>query len=79
MGTPDKVGTNQQYEHHPFQLSIDQLTSHFGGLHVELGLSQSQVNEFRTQYGQNKLEGEGGVRWYAVLFKQISNAMILVR
>jgi Na+-exporting ATPase len=78
MGTSDKGGTTQQYEHHPFQLSVDQLASHFGGLNVEHGLTPSQVNDFRTKYGQNKLEGEEGVKWYAVLFKQISNAMILV-
>lgn len=79
MGASDKGGTTQQYEHHPFQLSVEQLAAHFGGLNVEHGLLPAQVSDFRAKYGQNKLEGEGGVKWYSVLFKQISNAMILVR
>ena len=36
------------------------------------------MQEAQRKYGPNKLEGEGRVRWYSVLLKQISNAMILV-
>lgn len=79
MGSSNKGGTTtQEYEKHPYQLSVEQLTTQFGGLNLEHGLSPAQINEFRGKYGENKLEGEGGVKWYAVLFKQISNAMILV-
>ncbi|KAH7135808.1 potassium/sodium efflux P-type ATPase [Dendryphion nanum] len=78
MGTGKKTGTLQQYDKHPFQLTLDAVTSHLGGIDLDQGLSSSQINELRTKYGENKLEGEGGVRWYQVLFKQISNAMILV-
>ena len=80
MGTSGitQTGVFQQYEKHPFQLPIEQLVNHFGGLNLEQGLTPVQANEHRLRYGENKLEGEGGVRWYSVLFKQISNAMILV-
>lgn len=78
MGTSKPSGTLQHYDKHPFQLSIDQLVQHLGGINLEQGLTPAQVSELRSKYGENKLEGEGGVKWYAVLFKQISNAMILV-
>ncbi|KAF2264651.1 Na+-exporting ATPase [Lojkania enalia] len=77
MGTTKKSATSQSYEKHPYQLSTDELTSHLG-VNVEQGLSRQQVSDLRSKCGENKLEGEGGVKWYAVLFKQISNAMILV-
>jgi P-type Na+/K+ transporter len=78
MGTSKGSGTLQQYEKHPFQLPIEDLVSHLGGIDLDHGLSPNQISELRSKYGENKLEGEGGVKWYAVLFKQISNAMILV-
>lgn len=78
MGASKKSGTTQQYDKHPFQLSLEEVTSHLGGIDLDQGLNSTQVNELRTKYGENKLEGDGGVRWYQVLFKQISNAMILV-
>lgn len=78
MGTNKKSNTAQTYDKHPFQLSPDQLAQHLGGINLEHGLTPAQANELRSQYGENKLEGEGSVKWYAVLFKQISNAMILV-
>ncbi|KAF2178374.1 Na+-exporting ATPase [Zopfia rhizophila CBS 207.26] len=77
MGTSKKTGTLQQYKKHPYQLSVDQLISQLG-VNVETGLNPAQINELRSRYGENKLDGEGGVKWYSVLFKQISNAMILV-
>jgi len=78
MGSGKKAGTSQLYEKHPYQLSITQLTEHLGGTDVENGLNPTQVQELRSKYGENKLEGQGSVKWYSVLFKQISNAMILV-
>ncbi|KAF2020519.1 Na+-exporting ATPase [Aaosphaeria arxii CBS 175.79] len=78
MGTSKKAGASQQYDRHPFQSSIEELVSQLGGVDVDQGLRPNQISELRSKYGENKLEGEGGVKWYAVLFKQISNAMVLV-
>jgi hypothetical protein len=78
MSTSKKPGTLQQYDKHPFQLSVDELIQHLGGINLEQGPTPSQISELRSKYGENKLEGEGSVKWYAVLFKQVSNAMILV-
>jgi len=66
-----------EFSKHPFQLSVKEVAD-FLTTSQESGLSSSQANENKTKYGENKLEGEGGVKWYAVLLKQVSNAMILV-
>ena len=44
----------------------------------DAGLSNAQVQQYRQKYGENKLKGEGAVKWYSLLIKQISNAMVLV-
>ncbi|KAB2580820.1 putative potassium sodium efflux p-type atpase protein [Lasiodiplodia theobromae] len=77
MGSGKGSEVRQEYPKHPFQLSIDQLKEHLG-VHPEQGLSASEATQKRSQYGENKLMGEGGVKWYSVLLKQVSNAMILV-
>ncbi|KAI9845990.1 MAG: Na+ ATPase [Sclerophora amabilis] len=69
--------TNQEYSAHPFKLSIEQLANDLE-TNLEAGLSSAQVQSLQSKYGQNKLDGEGAVRWYSVLLRQISNAMILV-
>jgi hypothetical protein len=46
---------------------------------VETGLTKLQAQTGLRDYGENKLRGEGVVKWYNVLLKQCSNAMILVR
>lgn len=45
---------------------------------LDNGLRPAAVENAQREYGPNKLEGEGTVKWYSVLFKQIINAMILV-
>lgn len=77
MASAEKAAAAQQYPRHPFQFSVNELTSHVG-TDIDSGLSSAKVPELRTKYGENVLAGEGGVKWYAVLMKQISNAMILV-
>ena len=77
MGTSKLSGIPQQYEHHPFQLSLDQIVLQLQ-THLESGLNRAQASNLQGRYGENKLAGEGAVRWYSVLLKQISNAMILV-
>lgn len=77
MGAANNEQTAQQYERHPFQLSIAQLSESLQ-THIESGLGVQQAEEYRTRYGENKLAGDAGVKWYEVFLKQISNAMILV-
>lgn len=67
----------QSYSKHPFLLSTDEVVEHLE-TNLELGLTSAQVQQYQAKYGPNKLDGDGGVSWYAILGKQISNAMILV-
>lgn len=76
--SPSKGRAAQEYPHHPFVLPIDEIYRTLG-TNGETGLAPIKVQETQGQYGPNKLDGEGGVQWYSVLLKQISNAMILVR
>ncbi|KAJ9628253.1 potassium/sodium eff [Knufia peltigerae] len=74
-----KKGENaeQNYPKQPFLLSVEEIVDHLQ-TRIESGLSTAQVEQYQDKYGPNKLSGEGGVAWYSILGKQISNAMILV-
>ena len=75
-----KKGTRaeQNYATQPFLLSVDDIITHLE-TNVDSGLTGTQVQQYQDKYGPNRLEGDGGVSWYTILGKQISNAMILVR
>ncbi|EEQ33643.1 calcium-transporting ATPase 3 [Microsporum canis CBS 113480] len=73
----NKDGTKQEYEQHPFLLSINRLSQELG-TNLDTGLNDAQVSQLQERYGANRLSGEGGVKWYTLLGKQVSNAMILV-
>ena len=70
--------TEQTYSRHPFLVPFEDGQEQLG-TNNEIGLSVPKVQECQRKYGPNKIEGEGGVQWYSILLKQISNAMILVR
>ena len=70
--------TKQEYSAHPFLLSLDELTKNLD-TDIHSGLSATSASSLSSRYGPNRLEGEEGVKWYSILGKQISNAMILVR
>lgn len=67
----------QNYTKQPFLLSVDEIADHLQ-TNIDSGLSNAQVQQYQEKYGPNKLVGDGGVSWYSILGKQISNAMILV-
>ncbi|KAL8949183.1 MAG: hypothetical protein Q9222_004696, partial [Ikaeria aurantiellina] len=68
---------SQEYSKPPFLLLCKDVVSHLQ-TNEETGLDRLKAQEAQRQYGPNRLAGEGGVQWYSVLMKQISNAMILV-
>jgi len=78
MRSSEKPSTKQKFDQHPFLLSVDQVVRHLQ-TSLEVGLSCAQAQNVLRKHGPNKLDGEGSVRWYSVLLKQVSNAMILVR
>ena len=67
----------QDYQKHPFLSSPEELLSTLR-TKTDTGLTSAQAQESLRKYGENKLDGDGGVLWYGLLFKQMSNAMILV-
>lgn len=75
MGKKERV--DQNYSKQPFLLSVDDVV-HEIETNLESGLTDVQVRQYQEKYGPNRLEGDGGVAWYSILGKQISNAMILV-
>jgi len=77
MATRERHTSELQYDAHPFKLSIEHVTSQLE-TSVITGLTKSVAESRRTTHGENKLAGQAGAKWYSVLLKQISNAMILV-
>jgi magnesium-transporting ATPase (P-type) len=73
-----KKSRAQAYEKHPFLMSTEETAERLQTI-VETGLTDVKVQELQQLFGLNKLEGEGDVKWYSILAKQVSNAMILVR
>lgn len=73
-----KKPNGQLYPRHPFLLPWSKISEQLG-TNVDTGLSKLKAQQFQHDYGPNRLKGEGGVQWYSILAKQISNAMILVR
>ncbi|KAF4628235.1 hypothetical protein G7Y89_g9916 [Cudoniella acicularis] len=61
---------------HPFLLSVEDVAQQLG-TNIESGLTASSVSELQKSHPRNELEGGGGITWYKILIKQISNAMIL--
>lgn len=79
MGSSKKADfKNQAYERHPFLMSVEETAQQLG-TNLETGLTDAKVQELQQRYGRNQLEGDSGIKWYALLGKQISNAMIMVR
>ena len=78
MGTPTKKPSRQLYPRHPFLLPLDEIVEQLG-TNLDTGLSRLKAQQSQHDYGPNKLKGEGAIKWYSILVKQISNAMILVR
>ncbi|KAI9765203.1 MAG: Na+ ATPase [Candelina submexicana] len=72
-----KGDVDQGFQQHPFLLPVEHIVRELGS-DISNGLTALRAQENKVRYGENKLRGEGGVQWYSVLLKQISNAMILV-
>lgn len=67
----------QVYERHPFLLSAEE-TARLLDTDLETGLTDVKVQDRQQRYGRNHLEGDAGIKWYTLLGKQVSNAMIMV-
>jgi P-type Na+/K+ transporter len=75
MGKPSPE--RQVYDKDPYKFTIPE-TFDVLQTNKDSGLTALEVQQRQQKYGPNALAGDGGVKWYSLLMKQISNAMILV-
>ncbi|KAG0373337.1 Na+ ATPase [Mortierella sp. AD032] len=62
----------------PFHtFTVDQTTQHYTTSIAE-GLSSSDAADRLKKYGANELQGDGGVKWYKVLWRQVANALVVI-
>ncbi|KAF9175157.1 Na+ ATPase [Mortierella sp. AD010] len=62
----------------PFHtFTVDQVASHLETSIFE-GLSSQEASNRLKTYGYNELEGDGGVKWYKVLLRQVLNVLVAV-
>ncbi|KAF9351646.1 hypothetical protein BGX26_010377 [Mortierella sp. AD094] len=62
----------------PFHiLSVEQVAAHYSTNTLEGLSSQEATERFRT-YGSNELQGNGGVKWYKVLWRQVANTLVAI-
>ncbi|KAF9139600.1 hypothetical protein BG015_001961, partial [Linnemannia schmuckeri] len=62
----------------PFHtFSVEQTAQHYSTSIAE-GLSSTEAAAHLKKYGANELQGEGGVKWYKVLWRQVANALVVI-
>ena len=62
---------------HPFLLPVNEVAKQLDS-NIETGLTARRVAELQRECLPNELADGGGIAWYKILTKQLSNAMILV-
>ncbi|KAF9173935.1 hypothetical protein BGX21_001899 [Mortierella sp. AD011] len=73
-----KNKTIQVEEDVPFHvLSVEQVAAHYSTNTLE-GLASQEATERLRTYGNNELQGNGGVRWYKVLWRQVANTLVAI-
>ncbi|KAF9102219.1 Na+ ATPase [Mortierella sp. GBA35] len=62
----------------PFHtFSVDQVAEHYSTNTLE-GLTSQEAATRLKIYGVNELQGNGGVKWYKVLWHQLANALVVI-
>ena len=62
----------------PFHtFTVDQIAQHFSTNTLEGLTSQEAANRLKI-YGINELQGNGGIKWYKVLWRQIANTLVVI-
>ncbi|KAF9583565.1 Na+ ATPase [Lunasporangiospora selenospora] len=62
----------------PFHtFTVDQVADHYNTNTLE-GLTTVEAESRLKAYGPNELQGNGGVKWYKVLWRQIANALVVI-
>ncbi|KAG0259908.1 Na+ ATPase [Mortierella polycephala] len=58
-------------------LTVEQVAEHYD-THIYEGLTSQQAAERLQTYGPNELQGNGGVKWYKVLWRQVANTLVVI-
>ncbi|KAG0212826.1 Na+ ATPase [Mortierella sp. GBA30] len=62
----------------PFHtFTVEQTEQHYNTNVLE-GLSSEEAAARLKKYGSNELQGNGGVKWYKVLWRQVANALVVI-
>ncbi|KAA8910141.1 potassium/sodium efflux P-type ATPase [Sphaerosporella brunnea] len=77
MAGTKNTKTAPTFSRPPYQLSWQQVVDELD-TNIDNGLTTQQAEENLARYGENKLDGEGAISPWKILFKQVANAMILV-
>lgn len=62
----------------PFHTFTVEQTAQHHSTSIAEGLSSSEAAARLKKYGANELQGEGGVKWYKVLWRQVANALVFI-
>ncbi|KAF9955145.1 Na+ ATPase [Mortierella alpina] len=74
MGKKNTVDLEPETPFHTF--TVEQTEQHFSANVLE-GLSSEEAAARLKKYGSNELQGNGGVKWYKVLWRQVANALVV--
>ena len=66
------------FPNHPFLLSAADVAAALE-CDVDRGLTSAQVTGLAARYPPNVLDVKSGIAWYRILFRQVCNAMVMVR
>lgn len=75
MAKKKVVSNEPETPFHTF--TIDQTAQHYSTNTLE-GLTSQEADNRLKIYGVNELQGNGGVKWYKVLWRQIANALVVI-
>ena len=74
---PKKKTINIEPETPFHTFTVDQVAEHYSTNALE-GLTAAEAANRLKVYGVNELQGNGGVKWYKVLWRQIANALVVI-
>ncbi|KAF9210397.1 Na+ ATPase [Podila verticillata] len=74
---PKKKIINVEPETSFHTFTVDQVAEHYGTNTLE-GLTAAEATNRLKVYGVNELQGNGGVKWYKVLWRQLANALVVI-
>ncbi|GJJ74043.1 P-type Na+/K+ transporter [Entomortierella parvispora] len=74
---PKKKAVNVEPETPFHTFSVEQVAEHYSTNTLE-GLSSAEAAARLKIYGSNELQGNGGVKWYKVLWRQVANALVVI-